>query len=276
MPAPNPALAQLYASVTEASWQRDVEETLTRGGWAFIHLTDARRQHAEGWPDYDRCSRSHFSRSASRTYSRRVIPFSTAAARTCRTKDSSSGSTSMLMRGLPFRSAISGSVPACVMYIWYNCTCEGAMPYKDREQQLAYFRERDKRRADYRRAMRPWWDRVKHANDRAKRYGVPGRITIAEMQAVLASGKCHWCGKEGPVFPDHVVPLSRGGINRPENLVPACRSCNARKYTKPTPTAWSTYAARCVSCGATDSRHYARGECTRCAQRKRERRGARA
>jgi 5-methylcytosine-specific restriction endonuclease McrA len=147
------------------------------------------------------------------------------------------------------------------------------MPYRDRDKQLTYFRERDKRRVEYRKAMRPWWDRVKHANDRAKRYGVSGRVTIAEMQALLAPGTCHWCGKEGPVFPDHVVSMARGGVNRPENMVPACRPCNARKYTKDHPAAWSSYAAACVSCGKTDSRHYARGICNRCTMALRPRRG---
>jgi hypothetical protein len=45
------AMALYYANVPESDWQRDVEETLTRGGWDFIHITDARRQNAEGWPD---------------------------------------------------------------------------------------------------------------------------------------------------------------------------------------------------------------------------------
>lgn len=39
---------------------------------------------------------------------------------------------------------------------------------------------------------------------------------------------CHWCGRTADTA-DHLIPLSRGGTNDPENVVPACRSCNSRK-----------------------------------------------
>ena len=31
---------------------------------------------------------------------------------------------------------------------------------------------------------------------------------------------------------DHIIPLSRGGDNIKENVVPACRSCNSKKHNK--------------------------------------------
>lgn len=43
---------------------------------------------------------------------------------------------------------------------------------------------------------------------------------------------CLYCGEEFPdeqLTRDHVVPLSRGGLDRWSNVVTACRSCNTRK-----------------------------------------------
>lgn len=49
---------------------------------------------------------------------------------------------------------------------------------------------------------------------------------------LCADWRCHYCQR--PAKPkdrtvDHVVPVSRGGKHRPDNLRPACRSCNSRK-----------------------------------------------
>lgn len=47
-------------------------------------------------------------------------------------------------------------------------------------------------------------------------------------------GKCYWCNeKVGDNWHnDHVIPLSRGGSNWPENIVIACPSCNLSKNNK--------------------------------------------
>ena len=48
---------------------------------------------------------------------------------------------------------------------------------------------------------------------------------------------CWYCGaSEAPTL-DHVMPRSRGGADDPENLVPACKSCNSSKGAK-TPEEW--------------------------------------
>jgi hypothetical protein len=46
------ALTAHHRVQSEAEVCRDLEEALERGGWAYIRLTDSRRQHAVGWPDY--------------------------------------------------------------------------------------------------------------------------------------------------------------------------------------------------------------------------------
>jgi hypothetical protein len=45
------ALRRYYASLPEHAWQSEVEELLREGGWEFIHVRDARRQHITGFPD---------------------------------------------------------------------------------------------------------------------------------------------------------------------------------------------------------------------------------
>jgi len=48
--------------------------------------------------------------------------------------------------------------------------------------------------------------------------------------------KCAYCGREFNLFDrptrDHVIPLSKGGDNTKENIVPACKSCNSKKHDK--------------------------------------------
>lgn len=67
------------------------------------------------------------------------------------------------------------------------------------------------------------------ANVRARGYGVAGRLTAADLRAIV--GQCHYCGGEQQGW-DHVVPLCRGGANTPDNLVPTCRACNKSKGAK--------------------------------------------
>ncbi|AQP43576.1 HNH endonuclease [Tessaracoccus flavus] len=50
----------------------------------------------------------------------------------------------------------------------------------------------------------------------------------ADLQGLW--GGCAYCGAAGvPVQKDCVLPVSRGGRYTLENVVPACRSCNASK-----------------------------------------------
>ena len=44
--------------------------------------------------------------------------------------------------------------------------------------------------------------------------------------------RCIYCGNELPLVPDHMIPLSRGGSNSIENIIPACNSCNCQKQAR--------------------------------------------
>ncbi|MBA3946810.1 MAG: HNH endonuclease [Herpetosiphonaceae bacterium] len=76
--------------------------------------------------------------------------------------------------------------------------------------------------------------RVAMHRGRAARAGVVNTLTTEEWLAILrlARGVCHYCERQvgsAQLTLDHVVPISRGGANTAENVVPACFPCNARK-----------------------------------------------
>lgn len=48
----------------------------------------------------------------------------------------------------------------------------------------------------------------------------------------LADYRCLCCGAAGRLHADHVVPVSRGGLNHISNRQPLCASCNSRKGTQ--------------------------------------------
>src|SRR5712691_10394227 len=143
------------------------------------------------------------------------------------------------------------------------------MPYRDPEKRRAYGRDWMKRNPDKaREAMRRW--RTRHpeqhalardaydaahrasANARRKRYrlshpevrrviwqvrrariaGARGKYTAREWADLVLSfqGRCAYCGGDGPLQPDHRIPLALGGSNSIDNIRPACGRCNRRKH----------------------------------------------
>lgn len=60
------------------------------------------------------------------------------------------------------------------------------------------------------------------------------RFTPSELVAFDRHGwRCHYCGIEGPLTADHIIPRFYGGGDEAENLVPACRTCNSSRGKKP-------------------------------------------
>ena len=69
--------------------------------------------------------------------------------------------------------------------------------------------------------------------------GVEHDLTDAQWVALQAAWRgCAYCGAGGvPLQRDCVLPISRGGRYTLDNVVPACRSCNASKCNDEV-TAW--------------------------------------
>lgn len=74
--------------------------------------------------------------------------------------------------------------------------------------------------------------RARASRRRARRLAASGSdLTDAEWFRILdAWARCAYCGADGIALQkDCVLPISRGGRYTYENVVPACRSCNASK-----------------------------------------------
>jgi len=58
-----------------------------------------------------------------------------------------------------------------------------------------------------------------------------GVFTSAEWHKALVDfgESCAYCGSKQGLSQDHVVPISKGGMNNATNIVPACSSCNSSK-----------------------------------------------
>jgi 5-methylcytosine-specific restriction endonuclease McrA len=100
-------------------------------------------------------------------------------------------------------------------------------------KRLYYARHREQHKtvmAAYHRAH-PEVLRAKSNAYRARARAAKGRFTSAEWRALVGryDGKCAYRGEEGPLQVDHRTPLSRGGANSIDNVLPACATCNAEK-----------------------------------------------
>lgn len=84
--------------------------------------------------------------------------------------------------------------------------------------------------------LRTWWKKTTQNHMKRVTHGPP-RLTLREWKDRLEDFE-HSCAYCGEAFDDerrpeieHLLPLSRGGVHRVENVVPACADCNKRKGT---------------------------------------------
>lgn len=102
------------------------------------------------------------------------------------------------------------------------------------------WRERNKERA--RQVTERWRDRnrakvreINRARDALRRSArrssiLPLTSDDKEKRFLLFNGCCAYCGVADLLTVDHVLPLSAGGLEEPQNIVPACRYCNSSKH----------------------------------------------
>lgn len=64
----------------------------------------------------------------------------------------------------------------------------------------------------------------------------PRRVNLARRHGPAWLHPCAYCLVQAQTW-DHVIPLARGGSHDPENMAPACVSCNSSKGDQ-TPEEW--------------------------------------
>ena len=58
-----------------------------------------------------------------------------------------------------------------------------------------------------------------------------GKVTLEEweMKKQEYGNRCAICHSEGKLTIDHIIPLSKGGWHRIDNIQPLCLPCNLKK-----------------------------------------------
>ncbi len=80
-------------------------------------------------------------------------------------------------------------------------------------------------------AVRIWKRHLVELKGNPNTQGIPEHVKVAVFQR--DGGQCRQCGYAGPyVEYDHIIPRSKGGQNRVENIQLLCRQCNLKKSNR--------------------------------------------
>ena len=133
---------------------------------------------------------------------------------------------------------------------WRRANIDRILP-KERERNRAKY---DEDPAAVNRYNREWRKRnpekarlyLRVSNHKRRAAAGSAHWTRDEWLALLEryGGRCHYCGADGRMDADHRIPLSRGGSNTIENIVPACKSCNCSKNDRTEEEFWQYLAER--------------------------------
>jgi 5-methylcytosine-specific restriction endonuclease McrA len=111
----------------------------------------------------------------------------------------------------------------------------------NREQRLAAAREYGRKKykdPEFKLQRRQWWrdNLAKHLEyNRRRRARSKGNEAVSisdrEWARLFArhNNKCAYCGGDGPLAKDHIIPVTRGGRHAIGNFVPCCVPCNSSK-----------------------------------------------
>lgn len=100
---------------------------------------------------------------------------------------------------------------------------------EERRALAAKYRETHKEEIrEYRRKYGSFYDQIRHAREK----GVPATLSANDWVTIknLFQNRCAYCGRAEKLEKEHFLPLSLGGGFTKENIIPACRSCNAKKH----------------------------------------------
>lgn len=83
-------------------------------------------------------------------------------------------------------------------------------------------------------ARRPEVKQARKARYRGRLLNATGSFTREEwkVRIIQFGNRCAYCGRKSKrLTPDHYIPLSKGGTNFIDNVIPACQHCNRRKWS---------------------------------------------
>lgn len=127
----------------------------------------------------------------------------------------------------------------------YTSTCKKCIGvyrkeryWNNREKAIADSVEWGKKNKEKRKIVKKRWaDKNKtyiaviNKNLNARKQGAEGSFSLQEYndKLDLYKNRCGYCSEREPYTVDHIVPISKGGTNYIDNIMPCCLQCNGQK-----------------------------------------------
>ena len=82
------------------------------------------------------------------------------------------------------------------------------------------------------RKKKPWRRQYIRRKKARRATPYPSSKRQIDERMALFGHQCAYCGNNGKITIDHVVALSRGGLDAAVNIIPACVKCNSSKNAR--------------------------------------------